>query len=236
MYHDLTKPQKKALREAANLAFERDTSMPLEDRDVHYLQARSADLPLVVAAAVVDEFLTRDDIGVAVRPLIDELATWIAEVRARNPATPAEPPVEAVSYDPNAVVSIAAIVYELDMLTSSDDTALYVNRETGEVLVDLGSEFDAPEEIDFENDDRWVYLFNRFSIDDMHIMKKFARNASPAASQELLNSLSGRGAYRRYRDVIHRRGLQREFDAYREGKLADLVRFELEQRKIPFKK
>ena len=68
------------------------------------------------------------------------------------------------------------------------------------------------------------------------MMKRFARNAMPAASRDLFDALSGRGAFRRFRAVIHERGLKDEWEAFRAGRLADLIRFLLKEKGIPFRK
>ena len=50
------------------------------------------------------------------------------------------------------------------------------------------------------------------------------------------DALSGRGVFRRFRDVIHRRGLKDEWEAFRAKRLADLIRFRLKENGIPFRK
>jgi hypothetical protein len=54
MFHDLTKSEKRALRAAAQLANDRDRTMSAEDCEAHYLQARNADLPIIVGGAVAN--------------------------------------------------------------------------------------------------------------------------------------------------------------------------------------
>jgi hypothetical protein len=131
MNHDLTKGEKRALREAAELAHQRDVAMPIEDRDVHYLEARNPDLPLVVAAAVADGLLTEDEVREPARERVRDLAARIRSMRrhvADRPAT--EPPDPYVA---DAPVSVGAILELVDLL--GDLGALYVNRKTGEAVV-----------------------------------------------------------------------------------------------------
>jgi hypothetical protein len=47
--------------------------------------------------------------------------------------------------------------------------------------------------------------------------------------------MSGRGAFRRFRDVIRRRSLHADWDAFRACELATVVRGALEEAGIPFK-
>lgn len=238
--HNLTKAQKQALREAAKLAHGRNTSMAREDRDVYYLEAVNADLPILIGGAVCDGLITLDEIGEAARELAAEFAARVAAYRGEVGQRAAEPrpPVED-PYDPNAVVSLARIVAEIDML--GNEGTLYVNRETGEVFArtefmeDAGFDEETLESL--EEDVAWVRVLSSHEINDFETMRRYTnRVAGPAASKELSEAMRGRGAYRRFRDVIHRRGLQKEWDEYREKRLADSVRFALQQHGIPFRK
>ena len=259
MFHDLTKAQKRALRAAAELAHDRDRTMEREDRDVHYLEARNSDLPIIIGGAIAKGILTLEEVGEPARELVADVAARIravwheAETRAAEAADDGED--EADGYDAGAPVSVTAIVREIDGLR--DETTLYVNRRTGEVRVmehvylpdedddefdeflegEPGWEADAKAEgCAMVSNPDWIALFERYDISDRDIMIRFARNARPAASRDLLDALHQRGAYRRFREEIHRRGLQKEWDAFREERLADSVRFELREKGIPFRR
>lgn len=273
MYHDLTKAQKRALRAAAELAHGRDRTMELEDRDVHYLEARNSDLPLVVGGAVAQGLLTVEEVGEAARELVARVAGALEEIRADRATRVSretdedEDEDEDEGYDASAAVSVAAIVREIYSLR--DETTLYVNRVTGEVRVmeheylpdedDFEPDDEDDDELDDESDDEdddepawltaakaegrevaassdWIFLLEPFDLDDRGIMMRFARDARPAASRDLFDALQGRGAYRRFRDEIRRRGLQKEWDAFRDDRLADLVRFKLRQKEVPYRK
>lgn len=237
--HSLTKVQKWALREAAKLAHARDTSMDPEDRDVHYLEARNDDLPILIGGAVCNGYVSLAEIDEPARALVAEMAERIAAFRQEVKGREAEPrPVED-PYDPQAVVSLSSIVAEIDMI--GNEGTLYVNTKTGEVFArtEFGEDAGFDDEmIDaLEDDPSWVAVFSSHDINDFETMRRYAnRIAGPAASKELSEAMRGRGAYRRFRDVIHRRGLQKEWDDYREKRRADTVRFALQHRGIPFRK
>jgi hypothetical protein len=89
---------------------------------------------------------------------------------------------------------------------------------------------------ELESNQDWCALLNQYDLDEYGMRKRFARNAMPAASRDLFDALSGRGAFRRFRTVIHERGLQDEWEAFRAGRLADLIRFRLKEKGIPFRK
>ena len=117
MYHDLTKSQKRALRAAAQLAHDRDRTMSAEDREAHYLEARNADLPIIVGGAVAIEIIDVDDVPEAARELVADVAE---RIRAVIDAQVQKPEVavsdEELDEDPNAAVSVAAIVREAEAL------------------------------------------------------------------------------------------------------------------------
>ena len=258
MFHDLTKGQKRALRAAAELAHGRDRKMAWEDRDVHYLEARNSDLPLVVGGAVAQGLVAIDEIGEPARALVADLAARIRAVMDVQPSTARPDAGEDDGYDDAAPVSVAAIVREIDSLT--DETTLYVNRRTGEARVmeheylpDEGEEEGEVGEEDLDDlpdwqlqaraegrevasNPDWIALLDRFDVNDRDIMVRYARRARPAASRDLLDALHGRGAYRRFRDEVHRRGLQKEWDAFRAESLAELVRDALRERGVAFRR
>jgi hypothetical protein len=258
MFHDLTKGQKRALREAAALAHQRDLTMPIEDRDVHYLEARNADLPLLVAAAVVDGFVAEDEIREPARDLIADLTARIRALResiAERPATQPRDP-----YVPDAPVSVKAILELVDML--SDLSVIYVNRKTGETEIfhedevsmlenlDEEEEEDEEEEDDlpqWEQDSRkrvreiresddWLEILTRMDLDEFGMMKKFALSARPSVSKALLEALNGRGAFRRFRGEIHRFGIEAEWDAFRTASIEREIRNALDAREVQYRR
>lgn len=275
MYHDLTKAQKRALRAAAQLAHDRDRTMSAEDREVHYLEARNADLPIIVGGAVAIGIIDIDEVEAAARDLVADIAE---RIRAASHADVVKPGVagdedddededeDEKDEDPNAAVSVAAIVREADAVW--EECTLFVNRRTGAVTImrseymdgeleedeELeGDEEDEENDEDDEEDPKWLQevkaegrelesnpdwcaLLDQYGLDEYGMMKRFARDAMPAASRDLFEALSGRGAFRRFRDVLHDRGLREEWEAFRTKRVTELVRFLLKEKGIPFRK
>lgn len=252
MNHELTKAQKRALRAAVELAHQRDRSMDAEDRDVHYLEARTSDLPIVGGGAVAQGIIRIEEVGEAARELVARVADSLRAIseESSDDAGGEEPD----PHDPSAALSVGAIVAEFELLT--EETTLFVNRRTGEVAVisneDLPDE-EPGDETEDENEPEWlaeeeaeardiagnpdwIALLGRHDLDELGIMKRFARRARPAASRDLFDALSGRGAFRRFREVIRARALEKEWDTWRTESLGESVRFELQQRKIPFRR
>lgn len=257
MFHDLTRGQKRALRAAAELARQQDRQMTAEDAEAYYLDVRNSDLPLVVGAAVARGVIAIEDVGDVARELVADLAERLRAVDAEMEKR--VEPRQQDEYDPQAAVSVAAIVNQIDAI--SDTATLYVNRVSGDLRIvdpendDWDDDDDEAEENDEGGGDipewlaqeegqspnlaespDWVALLDRFDVDEYDIMRRFARNARPAASRDLEDALHGKGAFRRFRDVVHRRGLDEEWYRFRDERLSDLVKWTLKDRAVRFRK
>lgn len=130
------------------------------------------------------------------------------------------------------VVSLRAVVEELDALT--DESTAYLNRATGELCSLRDDEVSAAEDGDhdlipdwlegglpkireiLESED-WLALPTRFDIHEWAIMDGFARSVEDDADlrDELMGSIRGRGAFRCFKDVLYRRGIQDTWYHYR---------------------
>lgn len=258
MFHDLTKSEKRALREAAALAHERDREMSREDRDVHYLQAPNASLPIIVGGALMNGLVRIEEIGESARAMVEDIAARLAAVTTSLEQSP-PPPKE--SYDESAPVSVRGIVAQIEFLI--EETALFLNVRTGEVRV-IEEEF-LPEgdEGDLTDDDRdaaekkhhepkwiaraeehgrrlasdpdWMRFLNSTDLHDRDAMIRFARRSGPAASEELLDALHARRAESRFRDIVRRRGLEQQWDAFRMECLAGTVKWRLKEAGLAFR-
>lgn len=148
-------------------------------------------------------------------------------------------------------VSLREVVEELEALP--DESTLYLDRESGELyavgdeearLVEDGA---AAEELpDWLGDElpkirevltaeRWLSLPTRFDVHEWAIMDEFARAAEdPAVSDELLTAIHGRGAFRAFKDAVHRRGIQEDWYRYRAAAIADIAGAWLDEHDIAY--
>lgn len=129
-------------------------------------------------------------------------------------------------------VSLHGVVEELEALT--DESTAYLNRETGELysirdeeasLVEddvdpddmpewLGDELPKIREV-LESED-WLSLPTGFDIHEWAIMDAFARSIDDAELRdELLIAIRGRGAFRSFKDAVHRRGIHEDWYCHR---------------------
>lgn len=150
-------------------------------------------------------------------------------------------------------VSLREFVDALE--TRSDEVEFFLNTKSGEILsvtsedrllVDAYEEDDTPADLvgwqrealeqsrAILDSPDWVKLPDGGEINDWMIMEAFCIAQEADARDELLNAINGRGAFRMFRDVIHRRGLRDAWFAARRGKLEQIAREWLQARDLPF--
>jgi len=139
-----------------------------------------------------------------------------------------------------AMVSLREVVDELEALI--DESAAYVNRETGEVysirdedagLIEDGVDPDElPEWLSDEmprirevlESEDWLPLPTRFDIHEWAIMDGFARSIDDAdVRDELLIAIRGRGAFRCFKDAVHRRGIHEDWYRHKAAALGRMA-------------
>lgn len=127
-----------------------------------------------------------------------------------------------------ATVSLHGVVEELESLT--EGSAAFLNRETGEIYSIRGEEADmvedgvasgdVPEWLEDElpkirevlESEVWLSLPTRFDIHEWSIMDGFALSIEdPGLRDELLTAIRGRGAFRCFKDIVHRHGIHEDW-------------------------
>lgn len=151
------------------------------------------------------------------------------------------------------VVSVRDVVNEMDAIT--DEATAYLNRKTGELYtvtdeeVHLVEDEDDPEELpawqretlpkvrDVLDSEDWLALPTKFDIHEYAIMDEFCRSIDDLQlREELLNAIRGQGAFRYFKDTIHRHGVQDEWYRYREGALEKIAIEWLEEHEIAYER
>lgn len=122
---------------------------------------------------------------------------------------------------------------EFEMINA--ETHLFYNAETGEF--DFYSDFmDA-------NEDRaekfmehpWIAGPKQHEIDEYDMMARFVETVTDAHANELLSvALEGRGAFRRFKDTLHRIGQSEEWYAFKRAAYIDLAREWCDDNHIPY--
>ncbi len=149
-------------------------------------------------------------------------------------------------------VSLQAVVDEMDVF--SDETTAYINKQTGELCSVSDEEARYIEEGDEDSEfipdwqkemlpkvrevlesDDFVPLPDKFDIHEYSIMERFCHSMTDDDLQEeLLNAIRGRGAFRHFKDTIHRRGIQDDWYSYRTDALKRIAADFLEVEGIAF--
>src|SRR6266536_6148216 len=138
------------------------------------------------------------------------------------------------------VVSLRDFIEEMDLTT--DEATAYINRKTGE-LITLTHEEAAmtedpdeaaaapqwqqdflPEAREVLDSEDYIPLPSKFEIHEWSIMERFARShTDTAVSDELDAALHGRGAFRRFKDTVHRLGIADEWYRFRDAALEEIA-------------
>lgn len=148
-------------------------------------------------------------------------------------------------------VKLSEVVDEMSM--SGDEISTYLNRVTGEMVTVTAEEkrvAEDPDEWDdlpgwerenmpgvkeaLESED-YVILPGKFEIHEWSIMEDFAQSIEDeAASEELHTALHGRGAFRYFKDTIHRLGIEKDWYSFRDEAFKEIARDWLRANDIPF--
>src|SRR5688572_28378514 len=146
-------------------------------------------------------------------------------------------------------VRLKDVVQALD--EASDMCSHYMDKRTGEIFLVTNEEMSAVEgdvtdypdwqqqsilkarEI-FESKD-FVQLPGQFDINEYSIMERFGQEYEDSrTSAELLRSIRGQGAFRRFKDTVHELGIQDEWYEFRRNQFEEIAVEWLEANQIPY--
>lgn len=153
-------------------------------------------------------------------------------------------------------VNLAAVVDALEM--ASDELRAYLDRETGEILQfgmeELGMAEEEEEEdlsecpewqlaiieaarrVFSDTSGRYVELPDQFEVNEYRALERFSwSQTDPAVADELSRAISGSGAFRRFKDAVHRLGLTEAWYTYLNAYHRDIARRWCEGHDIPYR-
>jgi hypothetical protein len=152
-----------------------------------------------------------------------------------------------------AIVSLRDVIEQMELM--SDEATAYINRKTGELItltdevVALAEDPDeAAEAAEWQKDllpkarevaasGDFIPLPGELEIHEWSIMERFARSLTDAAvSDELHAALHGRGAFRRFKDALHRLGIADQWYRFRDAALEEIAIEFLEAHGIEFRR
>jgi hypothetical protein len=140
----------------------------------------------------------------------------------------------------------------------SEEHYSYYDRQTGRVVVVEDTIMDAVEEgrkqtledvpewqkeeietaqaIANDGTGRFIAPPDKFDFDEYRLMEKFVGTvADKEVSDELLRAIKGRGAFRRFKDVLYRLGMQDQWFRYRDEAMKEFVVEWAKAKNVPYK-
>jgi hypothetical protein len=146
-------------------------------------------------------------------------------------------------------VQLKEVVLQLEI--GDDMCRGYINRKTGEV-VSVTEEIQRAVEMDDPPDGGWmleawqdckrvlddadfITLPSQYDIHEYAIMKRFCLAREDAEERDLLlDAIAGRGAFRMFKSIIHRKGIEQDWYRYRDAALKRIAADFLEAQGIPY--
>lgn len=147
-------------------------------------------------------------------------------------------------------VCLQAVVEEMELL--GEGMHAFLNRQTGELFggtdeqLAMAEDCDDDELLDWEveiiqrlrevlDSPDWLELPRRHSHEDYRVMERFClERCADSLQEELLTAIQGRGAFGRFKDAIHRRGIDEAWYAFRREALTEEAKAWLEAHEIAF--
>ncbi len=153
------------------------------------------------------------------------------------------------------IVKLKHIVDKFEEI--NDEWSGYLNLDTGEIPM-IGNGYmaiaeDAEEDDDFSEYQDWEQeliaeaalilekweriekLPDRFDIDEYRIMEDFScLYPNEAVSKKLCDAIQGKGAFRRFKEMINRLGIEEKWYTFREKALIDFAREWCGFKEIPY--
>lgn len=117
--------------------------------------------------------------------------------------------------------------------TIDSQTHLFFNMITGEF--DFYNDFIGDEDVERFEAQEWIAAPRQRDIGEYDIMVDFAQRVTDPHANELLSvALEGKGAFRRFKDTLHRANLAEEWYAFKREAYIEVAREWCEENNIPY--
>jgi len=117
----------------------------------------------------------------------------------------------------------------------SNDIDVFFNRDTGEFHMRIDEAFTGIDDEEDYEADCWIPAPTQFDINEYRIMAAFADSVTnPRDSDQLDYALHGKGAFRRFKDAIHRLGIPEDWYAFRRQAFIDIAQEWCEDNDLPY--
>ena len=87
-----------------------------------------------------------------------------------------------------------------------------------------------------QDSDRYLRLPDKFDVHEWDIMRRFSeQRRNPRQSDELLEAINGKGAFRFFHSTIRRLGIEKQWYAYRDSALMEIAKDWLQKNGLAYK-
>ena len=128
-------------------------------------------------------------------------------------------------------VKLSEVVDYIEM--ASDGTYTFYNELTGEFY--FYSDFGDDDDRDLDEEEGWLRLPNQRDADEYDMMSDFAVSVKNTRIRNQLEiALSGKGAFRRFKDAVIREGVADAWYAFRDRRYMEFARDWCEEEDVPY--
>jgi hypothetical protein len=149
------------------------------------------------------------------------------------------------------VISLSEVIEAIELQT--DESASYLNPDTGEIVYVTDEMRDVVEEDKTDDipqwmrkdiprvrealeSDRCLRLPSKFDVHEWAIMDEFSRGQeSDRVREELMDAIHGAGAFRMFRSTIRRLGIEKAWYQFGDQAIEEIAREWLEDNNLPYK-
>ncbi|MGY3714696.1 UPF0158 family protein [Sutcliffiella cohnii] len=138
-------------------------------------------------------------------------------------------------------ISLRELVEEMD--TQSEDDKSFINRETGKIIIietsilrrieeeeieaetNVGGESLYIDALDIiENDEKYEVIPSQWDINEYEMMEDFISSMeSPKDRDRLYGVIKGKGAFRRFKDMIIKLDVEQQWYLYKDQRLKEIA-------------
>jgi predicted thioesterase len=129
-----------------------------------------------------------------------------------------------------SIVKLSDIAEHIEM--ANDGADMFYNELTGEFY--WFSDFGDHDDRDLDEEDGWLRLPSQREADEYEMMSDFATTVkNPRKREQLEIALSGKGAFRRFKDAVIREGIDEAWYAFRDRRYLEFARDWCDENEVP---
>jgi hypothetical protein len=129
------------------------------------------------------------------------------------------------------LLKLREIVENIEMSSGGRD--VFYNKLTGEFY--WQSDDSEDDERDLDEEEGWIMLPNQYDANEYRMMSDFAYTIKNSRKREQLEiALSGKGAFRRFKDTVNREGIAEAWYAFRDKRYLEFARDWCDGEEIPY--